>query len=71
MFLASDLVALMVPTSILEDMDIYFTMLIFTVYILLRPYRSTTNFNNHLAVYIMTPSLPLMVHSWWTHVINS
>ena len=64
MFLISPLVVLMVPTYKLEDMDIHLTMLLFVVYTLLRPHVSTTNFNNHLAVYILTPSLThcLMVH---------
>ena len=68
MFLTSDLVALMVPTSTLEDMDIYFTMLIFAV---IRPYVSPTNSNTHLVVYtLLTPSLKPMIHSWQMHIIN-
>ena len=33
------------------------TMLLFVVYTLLRPHVSTTNFNNNLAVYTLTPTL--------------
>ena len=58
------LVVLMVLILKLEDMDIHLTMFLFAVYTLLHPHVSTTNFNNHLAVYILTPSLThcLMAH---------
>ena len=81
MFLTSDLVVLMVPTSTLEDIDVHLTMLIFAVQIILRPHlRSplstitslytdvTLTVNGTFVVDTLYQSLKLMVHKSWINL---
>ena len=85
MFFTSHLVALMVPTSKLEDMDVYLMMSKFTVHTLQRPYvlpaistitccihtDAILNVHGTLVVDTRYQSLKLMVHYWWINLLNS
>ena len=71
MFVTSDLVVVIVIGYKLESTDFNHAH-ICCLNVIVSIYVATINLNNDLIVHIVTPFLTccVLVHSWWTHVIN-